>query len=131
MSALTEGKTLLRTVQQEFVVAQLGRYCEERRICRACGALRRLHGSHCTSLKTISAAAFYRRDRWKACECGADNSRYVSPLKNYLPESTTGELRWLLASLGVMLPYRQAMRVMELLGVGLGLAAQQGSAGSR
>ena len=47
--------------------------------------------------------------------CGADNSRYVSPLKNYLPESTTGELRWLHASLGAMMPYRQAMRVMELL----------------
>jgi hypothetical protein len=44
--SLTEGKTLLQTVQQEFVVAQLARYCEEQRICRACGALRRLHDLH-------------------------------------------------------------------------------------
>jgi hypothetical protein len=66
-------------------------------------------------VKTIFGAAFYCRDRWKACECGADNSRYLSPLKNHLPESATGELRWLHASLGAALPYRQAMRVMELL----------------
>jgi hypothetical protein len=35
------------------VVTQVGRYCEERRICRACGAVPRLHDSHCTSLKPI------------------------------------------------------------------------------
>jgi hypothetical protein len=69
--SLIEGKTLLQTVQQEFVVAQLDRYCEERRTCRACGAVRRLHDSHCTSLKTVLGAAFYCRDRWKACKCGA------------------------------------------------------------
>ena len=110
---LAEGKTLLQTVGHDFVVAQLGRYLRDKRICRACGAVRRLHDSHCTSLKNIFGTAFYCRDRWKAFECGADNSRYVSPLKNYLPKSTTGELRWLHASLGAMMPYRQAMRVME------------------
>jgi hypothetical protein len=58
---------------------------------------------------------FYCRERWKACNCGADESRYVSPLKNYLPETSTGELRWLHATLGASMPYRQAMQVMRLL----------------
>ena len=113
--SLAEGKSLWQTVQQEFAVAQLGQFCEQRRTCQACGAVRRLHDSHCSNLKTIVGAAFHCRDRWKACECGADQSRDVSPLKGYLPESTTGELRWLHASLGAMMPYRQALRVMELL----------------
>ena len=113
--SLAEGKTLVQSVQQEFVVAQLGRYCAKRRPCPACGTVRRLHDGHCVSVKTVFGAAFYCRERWKACGCGADHSRYVSPLKGYLPESTTGELRWLHASLGAMMPYRQALRVMELL----------------
>jgi len=32
-----------------------------------------------------------------------------------LPESSTGELRWLHATLGASMPYRQAMYVMRLL----------------
>ena len=49
------------------MVAQLGQFCEQRRTCQACGAVRRLHDSHCSNLKTIFGAAFYCRDRWKAC----------------------------------------------------------------
>ncbi len=58
---------------------------------------------------------FYFRERRKACNRGADGSRYVSPLKNYLTEASTGELRWLHAELGAAMPYRQAKRVMDLL----------------
>ena len=112
---LAEGKTLLQTVQQEFAMAQIQQFCELRRTCRACGAPRRRHDSHCSELKTTLGKVFYCRERWKACDCGADESRYVSPLKNYLPESSTGELRWLHATLGASMPYRQAMRVMQLL----------------
>jgi len=113
--SLIEGKTLLQTVQQEFVVEQLSRFCVRRRPCEVCGAVRLVHDSHCSTLKTVFGAAFYCRDRWKACACGADRSRYVSPFKEYLVEATTSELRWLHASLGAMMPYRQAMRVVELL----------------
>lgn len=50
-----------------------------------------------------------------ACKCGADGPRYESPLKNYLKEASTGELRWLHAELGATMPYRQAKQVMDLL----------------
>ncbi|MEB4734173.1 ISKra4 family transposase, partial [Burkholderia contaminans] len=86
-----------------------------RRSCADCGRLRRLHDSHCSELKTTLGKVFYCRERWKACNCGADRSTYVSPLKDYLTEASTGELRWLHAELGATMPYRQAKSVMDLL----------------
>jgi len=113
--SLAEGKSLLNCVQQEFVVEQIERFCTPRRSCVDCGVQRRLHDSHCSELKTTLGMVFYCRERWKVCNCGADASRYVSPLKNYLTEASTGELRWLHAELGATMPYRQARRVMDLL----------------
>jgi hypothetical protein len=113
--SLAEGKSLLNCVQQEFVVEQIERFCKLRRSCADCGVERRLHDSHCSELKTALGKVFYCRERWKACNCGADRSRYVSPLKHYVTEASTGELRWLHAELGATMPYRQAKRVMDLL----------------
>jgi hypothetical protein len=113
--SLAEGKTLIQSVQQEFTAEQLGQFCEGRRECQACGAVRRLHDSHCASLRTTLGKVYHCHERWKACVCGADGTRYVSPLKAYVPDSSTGELRWLHATLGAMMPYRQAMAVMHLL----------------
>jgi len=113
--SLAEGKSLLNCVQQEFVVEQIERFCASRRSCFVCGVQRRLHDSHCSELKTALGKIFYCRERWKACNCGADGSRYVSPLKNYLTEASTGELRWLHAQLGATMPYRQAKAVLDLL----------------
>ncbi|MFJ4291114.1 ISKra4 family transposase [Cupriavidus sp. NPDC089707] len=113
--SLTEGKSLVNCVQQEFVEEQVSRYCASQQACKACGALRRVHDGHSSELKTTLGKVFYCRDRWKACKCGADRSRYVSPLKNYIKEASTGELRWLHAELGATMPYRQAKQVMDLL----------------
>lgn len=113
--SLAEGKSLVNCVQQEFVVEQLERFCASRRACVACGTPRRLHDSRCSELKTTLGKVFYCRERWKACACGADAARYVSPLKSYLTDVSTGELRWLHAELGATMPYRQAKRVMDLL----------------
>ena len=112
--SLAEGKSLLNCVQQEFVVEQTEPFCKLPRSCADCGVERRLHVNHCSELKTALGKAFYRRERWKVCNCGADRSKYVSPLKNYMTEGSTGELTWLHAELGATTPYRQAMRVMDL-----------------
>jgi len=113
--SLSEGKSLLNCVQQELVVEQIDRYCASRRSCAHCGVLRRLHDSRCSEPKTALGRVFYCRERWKACNCGADRSRYVSALKDYVTEVSTGELRWLHAELGATMPYRQAKGVMDLL----------------
>lgn len=113
--SLAEGKSLVNCIQQEFVVEQLQRFCASRRACLACGAHRRLHDSHCSELKTTLGKVFYCRERWKACKCGADASKYVSPLKGYFTDASTGELRWLHAELGATMPYRQAKEIMDLL----------------
>ncbi|CAN7799154.1 ISKra4 family transposase [Paraburkholderia hospita] len=113
--SLSEGKSLLNCVQQEFVVEQIERFCASHRSCVDCGVQRRLHDNHCSELKTALGKVYYCRERWKACNCGADGARYVSPLKNYLTEASTGELRWLRAELGATMPYRQAKAVMDLL----------------
>jgi hypothetical protein len=106
--SLAEGKLLLNCVQQEFAVEQIKRFCASGRSCLVCGVQRRLHDSHCSELKTALGKVFYCRERWKACNCGSDGSRYVSPLKHYVTEASTGELRWLHAQLGATMPYRQA-----------------------
>ncbi|QCP50286.1 ISKra4 family transposase [Trinickia violacea] len=113
--SLAEGKSLVNCIQQNFVVEQLERFCASRRACAACGVPRRLHDNRCSELKTTLGKVFYCRERWKACKCGADACRYVSPLKNYFTDVSTGELRWLHAELGATMPYRQAKRVMDLL----------------
>ena len=105
----------MHAIQQDLITEQISRFSVQRRICAKCGALRRLHDSHCSDLKTVFGNVSYCRDRWKACQCGVDAARYVSPLKVYLPEPSTPELRGLHAKLGAMLPYRQACVVMELL----------------
>ena len=112
---LAEAKTVLLSVQQDFVDEQLYRYCTARRACHRCGAIRKLHDSHCSDLCTVIGRVSYVRQRWKACSCGADSQCYVSPLKNYLCETYTAELKWLHAKLGAMLPYRQALEVLSLL----------------
>ena len=113
--SLAEGKSLIDCIQQEFVAEQLGRFCAARRTCATCGASRRLHDSRCSELKTTLGKVSYCRERWKGCTCGADASTYLSPLKALLVEVSTGELRWLHAELGAMMPYWQAKRVMDLL----------------
>ncbi len=114
--SLTEGKSLVNRVQQEFVEEQVSRYCASQQACKACGALRRVHDGHSSELKTTLGKVFYCRDRWQACKCGADRSRYVSPLKNYIKQASTGELRWLHAELDATMPYRQAKQVMDQSG---------------
>lgn len=112
---LTEAKTVLLSIQQEFVGEQLSQYCAARRTCLRCGAARKLHDSHCSEVCTVIGRVSYVRERWKSCACGADGGRYISPLKNYLRETYTAELKWLHAKLGAMLPYRQALEILSLL----------------
>lgn len=102
-------------MQQEFVAEQLNRYCAARRPCPRCSVIRKLHDSHCSEVCTAIGRALYIRERWKACSCGADDGRYISPLKNYLRETNTAELKWLHAKLGAMLPYRQALEILAFL----------------
>lgn len=113
--SLAEAKTIMQSIQQDFVEEQLHRYCESRRACPQCGAARRLHDSHCSEVCTVIGRVFYVRERWKACSCGADSGRYISPLKDYVREMCTAELKWLHAKLGAMLPYRQALDILALL----------------
>ncbi|EHP43499.1 hypothetical protein OR16_08537 [Cupriavidus basilensis OR16] len=113
--SLAEGRSLVNCIRQEFVVERLERFCKSRRACVACGVLRPLHDSHCSELRTTLGKVFYCRERWKACKCGADACRYVSPLKSYLTDASTGERRWLHAELGATTLYRQAKQVMGLL----------------
>ncbi len=67
--SLSEGKSLLNCVQQEFVVEQIERFCASHRSCVDCGVQRRLHDSHCSELKTAPGKVYYCRERWKACNC--------------------------------------------------------------
>jgi hypothetical protein len=67
--SLSEGKSLLNCVQQEFVVEQIERFCASHRSCVDCGVQRRLHDSHSSELKTAPGKVYYCRERWKACNC--------------------------------------------------------------
>lgn len=112
---LAEAETVLLKIQQEFVGEQLNQYCAARRTCCRCSAVRKRHDSHCSEVCTVIGRVSYVRERWKGCGCGSDGCRYVSPLKDYLREMYTAELKWLHAKLGAMLPYRQALEILSLL----------------
>ena len=60
---LAEGKMLLMAAQQQFVDAQIERYCEETRACRQCGHVRRMHDGKRSQMKTIFGDVNYCRDR--------------------------------------------------------------------
>lgn len=78
----------------------------------------------------VLGPVYYVRERWKACACGADGTRYVSPLKSYVFDQVTPELKWLHAKLGAMLPYRQGFRshsaaAIERARLGVGRAGSE------
>jgi hypothetical protein len=102
-------------MQQDFVGEQLSRYCAARRACPRCTAVRKLQDSHCSEVRTVIGRVSYIRERSQACSCGADDGRYISPLKNYRSEAYTAELKWMHAKLGAMLPYRQTLEILSLL----------------
>jgi hypothetical protein len=112
---LADGKKLLECIQQEFVNAQVTQHCAVHQRCIVCSRVRKLHDEHCVNLSTVYGSAIYIRPRWKACACGADHTKYLSPLKNALSHLSLPELQWLHAKLGGLLPYRQASAVMDLL----------------
>jgi hypothetical protein len=70
---------------------------------------------HCPEVCTVIDRVSHVRERWKVCACGADGGRYISPLKNYLRETYTAELKWLHATLGALLPYGQGLEILSLL----------------
>jgi hypothetical protein len=76
---LAEAKTALLSVQQDLASEQQGRYCAARRACPLCTAVRKLHDSHCSEVRTVIGQVSYIRERWKACSCGADEGRNISP----------------------------------------------------
>jgi hypothetical protein len=116
--SLEEAKTLISSIQDEFVAAQAAEIVEARRRC-GCGKKLSIKDWKLRRIHTAYGRVYLPSPRMMSCTCDGSPRRAISPLKGWLTRSSN-ELRYLAAKLASQHSYRQAAAILhELLGVHL------------
>jgi len=116
--SLEEAKTLISSIQDEFVAAQAAEIVETRRRC-GCGKKLSIKDWKLRRIHTAFGRVYLPSARVMSCTCDGTPRRAISPLKGWLTRSSN-ELRYLAAKLASQHSYRQAAAILhELLGVHL------------
>ena len=114
--SLEEAKTLINSIESEFVSAQAAEIVEMRRRC-SCGKTLTIKDWKLRRIHTTFGRVYLPSHRLMSCTCGSPERRAISPLKGWLAQSTN-ELRYLAAKLASQYSYRQAAGILhDLLGV--------------
>ena len=117
--SLEEAKSVLSSLQWEFVAAQAAEITERARQCSRCGARLNIKDWARRRVHTLFGSVLLPSPRLISCSCSGESPRFVSPLKGWLAR-TSQELRYHAARLGSTCSYRQAATTLhELLGVDL------------
>lgn len=88
----TEGKAILKALQEIVVEQQLTAFLETQAPCPHCGKRRRSKGYHTTQLRTIFGTITVTSPRLHQCPCQSQPTKTCSPLAELLPEHITPEL---------------------------------------
>jgi hypothetical protein len=116
--SLEEAKTLVSSIQDEFVAAQAAEIVEAARRCD-CGRKLSIKDCKLRRIHTAFGRVYVSSPRVINCSCGGSQRRAISPLKGWLARSSN-ELRYLAAKLASQHSYRQAAAILhELMGVHL------------
>ena len=110
---LAEGKTLLTTIQNKIVMAQVTDWSKRHRDCQACGETRRIKGSYPIQFHTLYGDVELRSPRLHRCTCqGADDPATVSPLRDLIPDHVAPERLYLEARWASLVPYAAAATLL-------------------
>jgi hypothetical protein len=102
---LTEGKTILRKLQEIVVKQQVHDFLARQRWCPKCGTARRHKDRRQLSLRTVFGKLTVESPRFYQCSCQPQESHTFSPLATQLPERTTPELLYLETKFASLLSY--------------------------
>jgi hypothetical protein len=96
--SLEEAKTLISSIQDEFVAAQAAEIVETARRC-VCGRKLSIKDWKLRRIHTVFGRVYLSSPRVISCSCGGSQRRAMSPLKGWLARSSN-ELRYLAAPEG-------------------------------
>jgi hypothetical protein len=108
--SLEEAKTLISSVQDEFVAAQAAEIVEKRRQC-GCGKKLGIKDWKLRRIHTAFGRVYLPSPRLMSCPCNDSPRRAISPLKGWLTRSSN-ELHYLAARLASQHSYRQAAAIL-------------------
>ena len=91
--SLEEAKSLLSSLQWEFVAAQAAEITERARQCSRCGARLNIKDWAQRRVHTLFGSVFLPSPRLISCTCNGESLRFISPLKGWLAR-TSQELRY-------------------------------------
>lgn len=107
--SLTQGKSLLATVQRRVVQAQADTWAGRHRCCAECGVRRRIKGSYPVAFRTLYGDVDLNSPRLHRCPCqGAGGAATVSPLRELMPGPVAPERLYLEARWASLAPYAAA-----------------------
>jgi hypothetical protein len=110
---LDEVKTLVSSIQNEFVSAQAAEIIEKRRRC-GCGRKLNVKDWKLRRVHTVWGRVYVQSARLTRCVCDGTKPLTVTPLKGWLSRQSN-ELRYLAASLAAQHSYRRAAAILHQL----------------
>jgi hypothetical protein len=117
---ISEGKTILASLQQQMVTAQVQHHGVSLHRCQGCGRAFCTKGYYHSTLRSVYGNVGMRVRRLRGCSCaGLQKSSFSTVFTNQDP--TTPELKYLTAKLATLLPFG---KVADFLGELLPLSAQ-------
>jgi len=123
--SLQEGKALLAGVQ-DFVVQQQARQAlEQRRSCDHCGQRHKSKDAGHTPVQTVFGPVRVPNPRWERCRCQTQGPRTFRPMRTWLKERSTPEMRCLETRWSCLIPYQRTVDLLQdVLPVGEELNAE-------
>jgi hypothetical protein len=111
--SLSEGKVILKEIQQIVVAQQVGSFLAAQKRCPACSQRRHSKGYCPLSLRTLFGKVSLQSERWHHCACQPHATKTFSPLTELLPERTTPEMLFLETKWSSLLSYDMTTKLLE------------------
>src|SRR6516225_2111420 len=102
---LTEGKLILKRIQEGVVQEQIQDALLRRRNCPECGKACHSKGHHDITIRTLFGNIELKSPRLEHCRCQPHAAKTLSPLQTILPEHTSPEMLYLEVKWSSLLAY--------------------------
>ena len=110
---LTEGKMILKGLQQIVVERQVSSSLLAKRACPDCGQPRYSKGNHTLSVRTVFGQLTVRSPRLHHSTCRPHHTKTFSPLAELLPERISPELLFLETKWASLMSYGMTSKLLH------------------
>jgi hypothetical protein len=112
--SLTEGKAILKDIQQIVIERQVSSFMASQKLCPDCGQRRHSKGySSDLSMRTLFGKVSLQSERLHHCDCQSHTTKTFSPLAERLPERTTPEMLFLETKWSSLISYDLTTELLE------------------